>query len=133
MRRLTTLMIGLIITSAGDAAAQNEKAIVHKLKASEFKSKLETTRDAVLLDVRMADEVAEGLIPNAMTIDFSAEDFPRSIEALDKEKTYFVYCASGGQSNQTALLMADMGFKKVYCLVGGISAWKEKKYPIKKN
>ena len=124
---LATLI--MVLTTGGFA---QEGRVAQSLKPEEFKAKLETVADAVLLDVRTQQEVDAGVIPNAKHIDFNGSEFPRVIGELDREKTYFVYCASGGRSGQAAALMADMGFKKVYNLEGGLNAWKKKKYPIKK-
>jgi rhodanese-related sulfurtransferase len=45
------------------------------------------------------------------------------LEELDKDKTYFVYCLAGGRSAQACGIMKQLGFEKVYNLVGGISQW----------
>ena len=93
------------------------------LNAKMFKEKLSSEPNAVLLDVRTPGEVAEGIIPGAMVIDFNAPDFADKISALDKEKTYFVYCKVGGRSGKTIDQMKQTGFKKVYSLEGGYTAW----------
>ena len=76
--------------------------------------------------MRTPEEVSQGIIKGAIKIDFKGADFDQQISALDKEKTYFVYCASGGRSGKTANLLKDKGFTKVYSLDGGFTAWKEK-------
>ncbi len=64
-----------------------------------FKDKVASAgANAVLLDVRTPEEVAEGIIPGAVNIDFRAPDFAEKIAELDKDKTYFVYCKVGGRS-----------------------------------
>ena len=93
------------------------------LDAKTFKEKFTSEPNAVLLDVRTPGEVAEGAIPGAMNIDFSAPDFTEKISALDKEKSYFVYCKGGGRSSKTADEMKEVGFTKVYNLEGGYDAW----------
>jgi len=95
------------------------------LDAKMFKEKLSSEANAVLLDVRTPGEVAEGIIPGAVIIDFNAPDFTDKISALNKEKTYFVYCKVGGRSSKTAAQMKEIGFKNVYNLDGGYDAWVE--------
>lgn len=95
------------------------------LNAKMFKEKLSSEANAVLLDVRTPGEVAEGIIPGAVIIDFNAPDFTAKISALDKEKTYFVYCKVGGRSGKTIDQMKETGFKKLYHLEGGYTAWVE--------
>lgn len=80
--------------------------------------------NAVILDVRTADEVAEKAIPNAINIDiYQGQGFLDQLEQLDKTKSYYVYCKSGGRSNQACLLMGQIGFDKAYNLLGGITEW----------
>lgn len=105
------------------ACSTNEN--VESLAPADFQSKIESAQDGVVLDVRTAEEVSEGVIAGAKTIDFKASDFADQIDALDKDKTYFVYCASGGRSAKAASQMKDKGFKNVYSLQGGMTAWKE--------
>jgi phage shock protein E len=78
-----------------------------------------------VLDVRTPEEVAEGVIPGAIVLDYKSADFKTSLDSLDKSKTYFVYCASGGRSGKTADLMKQENFNAVYSLAGGMKAWTE--------
>ncbi len=92
------------------------------LTAADFQSQFIATPNAVLLDVRTAHEFNSGHIPDALNIDVMSHTFYDAIAELDKSKTYFVYCRSGGRSMQACLSMADLGFT-VFNLVGGISHW----------
>ena len=83
-----------------------------------------TTENAVILDVRTEDEVANGIIPKAINIDiYKGQGFIYQLEELDKDKTYFVYCLAGSRSAQACGIMKQLGFDKVYNLIGGISQW----------
>lgn len=99
----------------------------------EFKAKIEGIPDAVLLDVRTAEEMAEGYIEGAVNIEFGQPDFEAGISGLDKEATYLVYCAAGKRSGKTAKLMRDLQFKKVYDLEGGFNAWQAQGFPFVKD
>ncbi len=80
--------------------------------------------DAIILDVRTEEEVEEKAIPNAVNIDiYLGQGFLDAIEELDKTKNYYVYCKSGGRSNQACLLMKSLGFENVNNLLGGITEW----------
>jgi len=125
MKRL--LLVGVLLVFAVVVSAQEKR----NLTVQEFKSKLESTPDAVLLDVRTPEEVRKGSIANATNIDFFGKGFDEKIENLDKGKTYFVYCAGGSRSGETMELMEKLGFKKIYNLKDGFNAWKEKKMPVK--
>lgn len=80
--------------------------------------------NAVILDVRTEEEVEESRIPNSINIDiYKGQGFLDELEKLDKNKSYYVYCKSGGRSNQACLLMGQLGFEKAYNLLGGITEW----------
>ena len=80
--------------------------------------------NGVILDVRTEDEVAEAAIPNSINIDiYLGQGFLDGLEQLDKTKNYYVYCKSGGRSNQACMLMGQLGFDTTYNLLGGITEW----------
>ena len=81
--------------------------------------------NTVVLDVRTADEFADGKIENAINIDiYRGQGFIYEADALDKTKSYYVYCKAGGRSAQACSIMKDLGFEKTYNLAGGIMNWK---------
>lgn len=102
----------------------DSKTINKVVSQSEFKSLLKNS-EAQLIDVRTAEEHSEGSIPNSVNIDFYAEDFKTQLAKLDKNKPVLVYCRSGNRSGQTSQILNEMGFKEVYDLEGGFSAWEE--------
>lgn len=77
-----------------------------------------------LIDVRTLEEYNEGKIAHAQNIDVLSDDFYDKIEALDKDKTAYVYCRSGARSQKAAHIMIDLGFKEVIDLEGGYLNWK---------
>jgi len=86
--------------------------------------------NVVILDVRKADEFAEGHIAGAVLIDQFQSDFLKLAQAkLPKDKTIAIYCRSGRRSANAAGKLADAGFKCVN-LKGGIIAWKEAGNPV---
>ena len=98
----------------------------------EVKEFAELTADpnVVILDVRKADEFAEGHIAGAILIDQSQSDFVAQAQAkLPKEKTVAIYCRSGRRSASAAGKLAAEGYKCVN-LKGGILAWKEAGKPV---
>jgi rhodanese-related sulfurtransferase len=85
---------------------------------------LEKDYNAVILDVRTADEIAEGVIPGAQHLDiFLGQGFLDGLEALDKSKNYYVYCRSGNRSGQACALMQSVGFESAFNLEGGFMNW----------
>jgi rhodanese-related sulfurtransferase len=92
---------------------------------SEFK-KLMKDSNAQIVDVRTANEVAQGKIQGSLNIDYFKSDFMETAKSkLDKNKPVLVYCAAGGRSASAAKDLKKAGFKKVYDLEGGYDNWKE--------
>lgn len=110
-----------------------QSSVKENLAPEDFQKKLKATEQAILIDVRTPAEVQQGMIPGAVPIDYNSPDFKSKVSKLDKSKPYFVYCAAGGRSSKAASLMEEMGFKKVYNLSGGITAWQEEGLPVKKK
>ena len=113
---------------------QNQSQQVPKeinLSPKAFESKIAQTKDAIVLDVRTPKEVEQGALPNAMVINFHEEDFREKVAALDKSKTYFVYCRSGGRSAKACNVLKEAGISSFYNLEGGITDWKKENLPIK--
>ena len=76
----------------------------------------------VIVDVRRADEYAEGHIPGAILIpNESITDTPPE-ELPDKYQTILVYCRTGRRSKEASQKLADMGYVNVYEF-GGIEDW----------
>lgn len=94
------------------------------LRQEDWWSQLQNDENAVVLDVRTADECSEGIIPGAINIDiFKGQGFIYQVDELDKSKNYYVYCRSGNRSGQACNIMNQMGFVNAYNLAGGIMAW----------
>jgi rhodanese-related sulfurtransferase len=85
-----------------------------------------------ILDVRAADEFAQGHIRGAVNIDVGASDFAQKVAALNKNTTYLVQCRSGRRSVQACDVMLGQGFAHLYNLDGGITAWTTAGKPVEK-
>lgn len=76
---------------------------------------------AVLLDVRDADEYAEGHIPGAVNAPLRAL---RSVaDEIDPDTPVYVYCQSGGRSFKAATVLRGVGYTNVIDL-GGINRYR---------
>lgn len=95
---------------------------IQEVDVATFKAKMQED-NVVLLDVRTPKEVAAGKIEGALEINVLGDDFQEKIQALDKDKTYLVYCRSGKRSTRACNAMEKEGFKDLYNLKGGYTAW----------
>ncbi len=96
---------------------------------TEFKENLAGKDDVVVIDIRTPNEIAQGVISeNPLKIDFYEENFKEELGKLDKNKTYFIYCAHANRTREAKKMMKDLGFTKVYDLKGGIITWKGEMY-----
>ena len=78
----------------------------------------------IRLDVRTANEYAQGHIPNALLIDVTQADFIQKAEQLlPKDKTIALYCRSGRRSKTAAQHLAKHGYQVVE-LNTGFNSWK---------
>ena len=93
------------------------------IDAQTFKSATNDDPNSVIIDVRSAAELAEGVIPGALHIDLMSGSFAEKIKQLDKNKSYYLYCRSGNRSGMAAGAMSQWGFKELYNLAGGIMSW----------
>lgn len=89
------------------------------LSPQEFITKVKTTKNAQLLDVRTPEEWASGKVASSACINFMDADFKQKVSKLDKNKPVFVYCAAGGRSTKATKILSEAGFKQVYNLTGG--------------
>lgn len=91
-----------------------------------------TKEEVQLLDVRTPREFFQGHIKGAKNINMMDKNFVAQVtKTLDKKKTIFVYCRSGGRSARASQVLSKAGFKIVN-LQGGILGWQKAKYPIDK-
>lgn len=87
-------------------------------------------KDLVILDVRTPKEYDDGHLVGAKNENIYLGAFDKNLAQYDKDKTYLVYCQTGGRGKQALKKMRDMGFKTVYHLYGGYEAWVGKGLPV---
>lgn len=129
MKTKLILFISLFMLSMGGFSQTVEKDSIQVLSIEKFEKMMSKKKNR-LVDVRTPEEVSEGQIAGALNINFLGENFASEIQNLNKNKTYLLYCRSGARTRKAADQMQKAGFKKVYMLEGGITAWKEAGNPI---
>jgi rhodanese-related sulfurtransferase len=131
MKNALAFLLTLLLLTTATLAQTVEKDSIQVLSIAKFE-KLSAKRKANILDVRTPEEVAEGHLIGSKTVNFLGANFTTEVQELNKNKTYLLYCRSGARTRKAADAMQKMGFKHVYMLDGGITAWKEAGKPVEK-
>jgi rhodanese-related sulfurtransferase len=133
------LVIGVVLTGGcvtdETVTPETPTRIIEDITPQEASTLIQDNQnnpDFIIIDVRTPEEFAEGYIENAINIDFYSETFRDELNNLDKDKTYLIYCRSGGRSGNALNIMAELNFREVYNISGGIIAWKAAGLPTTK-
>jgi rhodanese-related sulfurtransferase len=111
----------LLLVSCNTTPSDAQNAV---LTVEDFDKKWKSDPKAQLLDVRTPQEYAAGHLKSALNYDYNGGNFETQIATLDKSRPVLVYCAVGGRSARSAARLRALGFKEVYDLKGGYTAWK---------
>ena len=119
-----TLILSIIgIIGCNAPTSSGNKAEI--LEPDDFMEKLRIDKNAILLDVRRADEYNAGHIANAILLDVTDSiGFSKGIELLEKNKNIYIYCRSGRRSQTATKYLIEKGFD-VIDLKGGYNAWEK--------
>ena len=80
-------------------------------------------KQVIVIDIRTDREFKEGNIKTSFNLDFQKREFIDSLESLNKEKEYLIYCASGNRSLKASHIMKSLGFKTIYNYKKGYKDW----------
>jgi rhodanese-related sulfurtransferase len=120
MKKLIMMSFLSMLTSLFSCRAQEPS--YKSLSVNDYERVIADTT-VVRLDVRTAEEFAEGHIQRAINMDVMKADFEQKAEAtLPKEKTIAVNCRSGKRSKQAAAILVSKGYRVVE-LDAGFNAW----------
>jgi rhodanese-related sulfurtransferase len=94
---------------------------VATITAADLKDRLAKGDRPVILDVREADEVEAGKIPEAKHI--SLWELPERLHELDPDAETVLVCRSGRRSLVACKVMMLNGFRNVKNMEDGMLAW----------
>lgn len=122
MNRFFTISIAIVMAIfALQACGQSEEESSTedtRITAAEFQDQIDK-QPGVVIDVRTQDEYNQGHVASVdYNLDLLNGDFESSLDSLDKDKTYYLYCRTGNRSGQAADLMKQNGFENVYNIGG---------------
>lgn len=99
-------------------------------EAAEMIRQNSSSKDFIILDVRTPGEFASGHLKKSVNLDFHSTSFSHSLDSLNKDKTYLVYCRSGNRSSHASSMMKQKNFTRIYNLKGGIMMWSHQGLPL---
>lgn len=79
--------------------------------------------DFVIVDLRPAEQYARGHIQNAINIEYQSEEFATTLDELEREHIYLLYSQTDQTSGKVLDMMAALGFREVYNMLGGMGRW----------
>jgi thioredoxin len=119
LRSVFILFISFTVLACNGQSSKNIQTIAPEA----FAKKIDDTPKAQILDVRTPEEFLSEHIDNAINVNWLGNNFVSDAEKLDKSKPVFVYCKSGGRSAKASAKLAELGFKNIYNLDGGMMKW----------
>lgn len=128
---LVALFVGILVLLVGNEVARHLRKFreVSPTQATQLINR----EDAVVLDVRSANEFQEGHIGGARNVPADAlEQHKKQLEKL-KDRPVIICCIAGPRSTKVAGWLTANGFERVYLLAGGIRAWQSENLPLVKG
>ena len=115
-------ILAIILAALGLASGSEFK----NLGVEKF-AKLASEKGVVILDVRTAEELADGHLRDAVNAAVNDKDFVSKVEKLiqDKNVKVAVYCRSGRRSANACKMLSATGYKNLFNLEGGILDWQK--------
>ena len=107
---------------AGEIPGDEKQAEYTSISMEEAKEAFAAPGNYIILDVRRADEYAEGHIPGAINVanEDIGDEMPSELPDLDQ--VIYVYCRSGRRSKEASSKLAALGYTNIYEF-GGILDW----------
>ncbi|MEW8030246.1 MAG: rhodanese-like domain-containing protein [Candidatus Thiodiazotropha sp.] len=95
--------------------------MIKEIDAHDLQARINEGDDFLLLDIRSAGEIAQGVLPDAEHLPMHL--IPLKISELPKDKAIILYCHSGARSYHACAYLAQQGFQNAINLRGGILGW----------
>ncbi|MBW9267900.1 MAG: rhodanese-like domain-containing protein [Candidatus Thiodiazotropha sp. (ex. Lucinisca nassula)] len=95
--------------------------MIQEIDAHDLQARINEGDDFLLLDIRSAGEIAQGVLPDAEHLPMHL--IPLKISDLPKDKAIILYCHSGARSYHACAYLAQQGFQNAINLRGGILGW----------
>ncbi len=107
-----------------EALLREIRGVTRELDAAALADAQQHGAPPALIDVREADEHAQGMIPGAVHIPRGFLEIRIEAAVPDRSTPVVVYCAGGTRSLLAARSLAELGYTNVRSLAGGFTGWK---------
>ena len=113
------------------------KATIHESEVSDVHGCLQT--DTLIIDIREPAEFQRGHIPGALHLPRGLLEFEihglverMSVDQNNapEDQDIVLYCGTGGRSALAAATMAELGYRNVRSMAGGVVAWNAAGLPL---
>jgi rhodanese-related sulfurtransferase len=129
---IVLLIMGCICHSLSAQVSDSMKYTV--LAPSEFLLKIQSTPNAVIIDVRAVKDYKKSRIKGAINIPYPVKDeYFISPSSISTDKSLFIYCYAGFSSKKSAIVFYNKGFRNNYSLEGGFAKWRHKKMEVERR
>ncbi len=108
-------------------AYAGETKAIDQVAVDEVSELSQTEKGLQLVDVRQPGEYGAGHATRAINLPLNSLD--KSLERLDPTVPTFLICQSGYRSSLATSILENAGFKTVYNVAGGTTAWIDAKHP----
>ena len=129
-RTIVFMAAALALTLTATAWAGSPVTDVTVRRAQKLIKEHAGKTDFVILDVRTPGEFAEGHLDGAVNLDVQSPTFEKRLRALDRTRSYLVYCRTGNRSRRATIAMQARGFRSIFHMTEGIVKWKQQDLPL---
>ena len=122
IKRLLPVILSLMLLSSCSAPGSSSLGY-RQISMDEAMKMMKDEKNYIILDVRRADEFAEGHIPGAVNVPNEEIDTAEIAELPDKSQLILVYCRSGRRSKDASEKLVKLGYTNIVEF-GGILDYK---------
>jgi rhodanese-related sulfurtransferase len=124
------ITLGILLLSGVSIALLSSKD-VPSVEISPAQAYAKFQQGAFFLDVRSQNEWNQFHIARSMLIPL--DELPNRLSEIPQDRDIVVVCLSGVRAQSGTTILQKSGFKHVFCLSGGLNAWKSAGYALEEK
>jgi rhodanese-related sulfurtransferase len=122
-------LLAIALVSGGMLAAPSLLKRGRGLSAPDA-TQLINRRNAMVIDVRSADEYGAGHLPQARQLALADLSAKVAQVAKNKKNPVLLVCQTGRTSHKAEAILKEAGYAEVFSLEGGLDAWRQAGLPV---